>query len=75
MNCFYCKGDMESRVVSHPVDLGDCVVVVKNVPALVCRQCGEVCYTGTVSKQLETIVNAVSDLTEVAIVRYDSVVA
>ena len=60
MTCFICKGDVENRQVTHTVDLGNCIVIVKNVPARVCTQCGEVWYSGTVAKQLEKIVNVVT---------------
>ena len=77
MNCFLCKGDMENQQVTHTVDLGNCIVIVKNVPARVCTQCGEVWYSGTVTKQLEKIVDAVTAtvITEVAIVSYSEKVA
>ena len=77
MNCFLCKGDMENQQVTHTVDLGNCIVIVKNVPASVCAQCGEVWYSGTVAKQLEKIVDAVTATanTEVAIVSYSEKVA
>ena len=38
MNCFYCKGEMEHGFTKFILDLGHCVVIVKNVPAMVCRQ-------------------------------------
>ena len=77
MTCFLCKGDMENRQVTHTVDLGNCIVIVKNVPAKVCSQCGEVWYSGTVAKQLERIVNVVTNtaITEIAVVSYSDKVA
>ena len=68
---------MENQQVTHTVDLGNCIVIVKNVPARVCVQCGEVWYSGTVAKQLEKIVDAVTAtaITEVAIVSYSEKVA
>ena len=39
-----CKGDMEDRLTTFMVDLGNCIVIVKNVPSHVCKQCGEVSY-------------------------------
>ena len=72
MNCFLCKGDAEVKKVTHTVDLGACVVVIRNVPATVCAQCGEVWYTGAVTRELERIVDRVvsAAITEVAIVNY-----
>ncbi len=59
MTCFMCKGDMEEKLTTFMVDLGNCICIVKNVPSLVCRQCGEVTYSDEVSERLEQIVEAV----------------
>ena len=72
MKCFFCKGQTREETTKFIVDLGTCVVIVKNVPALVCQQCGEASFSDEVAKQLERIVHAVrnSIITEVAIVEY-----
>ena len=56
MTCFMCKGDMEEKLTTFMVDLGQCIIIVKNVPSHVCRQYGEVSYSDEVSARLETIV-------------------
>ena len=77
MKCFYCKGETMETTTKFIVDLGRCVVIVKNVPARVCRQCGETSYSNEVSQQLEKIVEAVKRgiMSEVAIVEYSMDVA
>ncbi len=77
MKCFYCKGETKETTTKFIVDLGRCVVIVKNVPARVCRQCGEASYSNEVAQQLEKIVEAVkhSIMSEVAIVEYSRDVA
>ena len=40
MTCVMCKGDMEDRLTTFMVDLGNCIVIVKGVPSHVCSQCG-----------------------------------
>lgn len=72
MNCFFCKGQLEDKVTKFIVDLGPCVVIVKNVPGQVCQQCGETSYSNEVAEQLEKIVEAVkhSMMSEVAIIDY-----
>ncbi|MEH2939148.1 type II toxin-antitoxin system MqsA family antitoxin [Lawsonibacter sp. JLR.KK007] len=72
MTCFYCKGQTIETTTKFIVDLGACVVIVKNVPARVCQQCGEASYSSEVAKQLEKIVEAVkrSIMSEVAIIDY-----
>lgn len=77
MKCFYCKGEAIETTTKFIVDLGRCVVIVKNVPAHVCQQCGETSYSNEVAQQLEKIVEAVkhSIMSEVVIVEYSRDVA
>lgn len=72
MTCFYCKGQTVETTSKFIVDLGPCVVIVKNVPARVCRQCGETSYSSEVARQLEKIVETVKNsiMSEVAIIDY-----
>ena len=55
MTCFMCKGDMEDKLTTFMVDLGNCIVIVKVVPSHICSQCGEVSYSDDVMEQLEKI--------------------
>ncbi len=76
MECFYCKGKLEKKNTTFMVDVGNCIVIVKNVPSMVCRQCGEVSYDGETAKQLERIANAMKDqLAEISVVEYPGRVA
>ncbi|MBR0027268.1 MAG: YgiT-type zinc finger protein [Clostridia bacterium] len=45
MKCIYCKGDIETKETNYIADLGKCIIVVRNVPTQVCRQCGEKSYS------------------------------
>ena len=31
--CFMCKGNLENKLTTFMVDLGSCIVIVKNVPS------------------------------------------
>ena len=75
MTCFFCKGQTEERLTKYIVDLGNCVVIVKNVPARVCTQCGEATFSNDVVEKLEKIVNTVRQniMSEVAIFEYRDV--
>ena len=76
MNCFLCKGNIEDNVTTFMVDIGNCIVIVKNVPSQVCSQCGETSYSDSVAKKLEQIVNSARNaVTEIAIVNYPDRVA
>ena len=76
MNCFMCKGKLEEKNTTFMVELDNCIIIIKNVPSLVCEQCGEVLYSNEVSKQLEKLVNAVRySITEITIINYSEKVA
>jgi YgiT-type zinc finger domain-containing protein len=69
---------MKNGYTTHAVDLGDQgMIIIKNVPAMICGQCGEVWFNGTVTRELERIVNMIESTitTEVAIVRYADLAA
>lgn len=71
MNCFFCKGTLEDKNTTFMTDLGNCIVIVKNVPSQVCSQCGETSYSTEVVKELEKIIDAMrAALTEIAVVDY-----
>lgn len=71
MNCFVCKGILEDKTTTFMVDLGKCIVIVKNVPSQVCSQCGEVSYSDDVAGELEKITTALREsITEIAVINY-----
>jgi len=76
MTCFRCKGSAEPAFKTHAITLEDCVIIIKNVPALICDQCGEAYFTNEVMRNLELIVDSLSSIIkEVAIVEYTEKVA
>ena len=73
MNCIMCKGNLVDKKTNCIADLGDCIIIVKDVPSQVCSQCGEVSYSHEVALQLEKIVNQLKNtMTEIAVVHYNS---
>ena len=52
MKCFMCKGELENKFTNFMLDLGECIVIIKNVPSQVCTQCGEVSYSDEVAHNL-----------------------
>ena len=74
MVCAFCKGLYNDGFSTYVATLDDSVIIVKNVPCLICEQCGDVSYIGTVYSRLEQIVDALRDsITEVAVVKYTAV--
>ncbi len=53
MKCFFCKGDMIESTTTRVVEIGNCVVVIKNVPCLKCDQCGEAFINDEIAARLE----------------------
>lgn len=76
MKCFMCKGSLEDKLTTFMIDLGNCIVIVKNVPSQVCKQCGDVSYSNEVATQIEKLVNEVRNAyTEIVITNYITEVA
>ncbi len=55
--CPICQGEKQMSTTTFTVDLKFGVVVVRNVPATVCEQCGEEWIADKEAAQLENIVN------------------
>ena len=53
--CALCGGQKEAARTIFAVDLGRGVLVVRNVPALVCAQCGEEWIGDDVAAKLEAL--------------------
>ena len=76
MNCFMCKGESEDKNTTFMIELDNCIIIIKNVPSQVCKQCGEISYTDEVAKQLEKLVNLVrNSITEITVINYTEKVA
>lgn len=76
MKCFMCKGDMVNKNTNYILDLDGSIIIIKNVPSLLCNQCGEIFYDNDVMKRIEKITDIYRNvLTEIAIVNYDDKVA
>lgn len=76
MKCEFCKAELINGKVNHIVDLGDGIVIIKNVPANICRQCGEYYVDTQTALKLENIVDRVKkEKAEVLIISFDELVA
>jgi YgiT-type zinc finger domain-containing protein len=51
-----CGGEEEPRTIRYTLSKGEALVAVDNVPAWVCRRCGETYFSAEVSQQLEKII-------------------
>lgn len=70
--CPLCGGVMETGKTTFTADLGFGVVVVRNVPATVCSQCGADWIDDAIAARIETIVedarsrHAIVEVTDLA---------
>ena len=55
--CYFCrKGILEDRKVTVDFKWGSKLIVIEEVPAKVCNECGEKYYSAEVSREMEKIV-------------------
>lgn len=76
MNCILCKANLTKGNVNHIVDLGEGIIIIKNVPANICEQCGEYFLDTKIALKLESLVDEIKkNKAEVFIVNYSEMVA
>jgi YgiT-type zinc finger domain-containing protein len=61
--CYFCKGKVADQQITVDYRWGDTLVVIKDVPAGVCEQCGEKYLSGDVYKELERLAKSKSHFT------------
>jgi len=57
MTCVLCKGKMKKGLVNYSVDCKSQFLLIKDVPALICDQCGESFFDDEVYDKIEKIVD------------------
>lgn len=73
MNCIECGGSYYETTRTHVVDMKSYIVIVRNVPCLECKLCGDAVYTDDVAARLDEIVGSLKDfMGEIAVVEYSS---
>ena len=45
MRCYECGAKAENGLTTSVTDLGNCLVIVRNVPCYKCVECSEIFYT------------------------------
>ncbi len=75
MKCFSCKsGGMEESVTTYTTVLKNCVLIIKNVPCVECKQCGEVLFNTEVLEKIDEIILMAEKMaSEVSIIDYSKV--
>lgn len=62
--CYFCKAKVVQQKVTIDHRWGDTLVVIKDVPAGVCQQCGEKYLSSDVYKELEKLAKNRSHLVD-----------
>ncbi len=71
MLCMECGAKAEKGFTTTVTDLGNCLLIVRNVPCYKCTECNEIIYTGDVIERLEEITEQAKMFTqEISIVNY-----
>ncbi len=76
MRCALCKAHLREGRVNHIVDYGERIIIIKNVPANTCNQCGEYYIDTEIALKLESIIDEIiKSKVEISIINYDEMVA
>jgi len=71
--CPLCGGGMGDGMTATPFFINDRIIVIKDVPAEVCRDCGEAYMKSSVVDGIESLLDRLEDLhSEVSIVHYEA---
>jgi len=54
--CPLCGGELEERAVTHPQEYKGGIIILENMPAEVCSQCGEVLIRPDVLEKMQKVV-------------------
>ncbi|RRD93530.1 type II toxin-antitoxin system MqsA family antitoxin [Clostridiales bacterium COT073_COT-073] len=73
--CVYCKNkEYQSSTRTHTVTINSNVIVVLNVPCMMCSCCGESFYTDEVAEKLDGIIQKAKEmLSSVNIIDYKNI--
>ena len=63
-SCYNCKAHVIQQLTTIDYRWGDSLVVIKDVPAGVCEQCGEKYLDSDVNKELERLARSRDHFTE-----------
>ncbi len=71
MKCRVCGSEMEGIRTALPFKVSDTtIVVLRNLPVLQCRGCGEYLFEDRVFAEIEEILSRVDSSAELEVIRY-----
>ena len=76
MNCILCKSNLVKGNINHIVDFEGHIIIIKGVPANICKQCGEYYIENAIALKLEKInQDAKKNNVEILVINYSEIVA
>lgn len=71
MTCLFCNEKLEEGLSTYVRDVGNCMVIVKDVPCMKCPHCGYPVYSDGILKQLGEIMQMQDvNASTIAVVHY-----
>lgn len=71
MKCLKCAAEAVKSTTTDVTDLGDCLIIIRNVPCYKCTECNEILYTGDVMRKLDAITaKAKQTLNEISVIDF-----
>ncbi len=69
--CPLCGGELHNGVTTAPFFVEEKIIVIKDVPAEICAECGESYMKSSVVDRIETLLDKIEDLqSEMSVVHY-----
>lgn len=56
MKCYYCKGKLKLKKITHNINRKGYDVILRDVPALVCQDCGEIFFEEQSVNQIQSLI-------------------
>lgn len=73
--CAICGGQLRRTAITHEEKRGTRIYLIENVPAKVCRVCGEVWIAGTTLKEMDRLILEGEPVRKITTPVYDFAVA
>jgi YgiT-type zinc finger domain-containing protein len=71
MNCHNCGAKLEKLITNLPFKVNrDCIVIIKDLPVLQCRNCSEYLLEDTVMEKMDSILNKIDTMAELEVLSY-----
>ena len=71
MKCLKCAAEAVKSTATDVTDLGDCLIIIRNVPCYKCTECNEILYTGDVIRKLDVMIaKAKQTLNEISVIDF-----